>query len=264
MTYLTPAPPPPAAAPPPTVIGVMLADALVTAGVAGIDESIEPAILNKAMRIANRMIAQWQHERYIVFQLVDYGVTSTGANYYSVGRGQPFNIDPRPDRVEFAFLRQLSGNGSPPPNAGTQPFDWPLEVIDAYENYAAIRLKSLGTFSACIFYDPGFPIGRVLPWPIPQSGIYELHILVKQTLQRFVNVDQSILFPPEYEAALEWCLARRYREAFQMPPSPTLNDLAAQGKNIIRKANAQIPTLRMPRELSRPGDVAYNYRSDTP
>jgi hypothetical protein len=241
----------------------MLTDALTTAGVLGLEEDAEQAMINKAMRIFNRMIAQWQHERYLVYQLVDYGVKSTGANYYSVGRGQPFNIDPRPDRLEFAFLRQTSGGGAPP-NAGTQPFDWPLEVIDAYENYASIRLKSLGTFSAAVFYDPGSPIGRVLPWPIPQAGIYEIHILVKQTLQRFVDLNQQITFPPEYEAALEWCAARRFRVGFQMPDDPPLNSLAAQGKNIIRKANAQVPTLRMPRELSGPGNSSYNYRSDTP
>ncbi len=266
MTFNADLPLPPAAAPPPVIIGTLLNDAMVTGGVVGLDESVEAAQLNHAMRIANRMIAQWQHERYMVFALQEYGtgITATGQMSYTVGLGQQYNINPRPDRLEFAFLRQLSGNGAPPPNAGTQPFDWPLEVIDAHEDYAAIRLKTLGTFSGAVFYDPQFPVGYLFPWPIPQQGIYELHILVKQTLQRFVNLNQAIIFPPEFEAALEWCIARRLRVANQMPPDPALNELAAQGKNIIRKANAQIPTLRMPRELDRPGDRAYNYRSDTP
>ena len=254
----------PPAQPVAETVTTLLMDALVTAQVVGLDESVEPEQLNKALRIANRMIAQWQHERYMVFQLVDYGFASTGAQSYTVGAGQNFNINPRPDRLEFAFLRQLSNNGSPAPNAGTQPFDWRLDVIDAYEDYAAIRLKTLGTFSAAVFYDPGFPIGILHPWPVPQANIYELHILCKQTLPGFINLQAQLLFPPEYSAALEWCLARRYRVAFGLPPDPDLNTLAAQGKAIIRKANAQIPTLRMPRELIRGGDSAYNYRSDTP
>ena len=264
MTYLTPPPAPPPAAPPASTVGVLLGDALVTAGVWGLDEAPDQNEFNKALRIANRMISQWQHERYMVYQLIDYGVASTGAAYYSVGLGQPFNINPPPDRVEFAFLRQVSGSGVPPSNGASEPFDWPLEVIDAYEDYAAIRLKSLGTFSSSLFYDPGFPTARALPWPIPQATIYELHIVVKQTLPRFLNAAQSVILPPEYEAALEFCMARRFRAAFQLPPDQTINDLAAQGKNIIRKANAQIPTLRMPRELQRPGESSYNYRSDTP
>jgi hypothetical protein len=262
VTYLTPPPAPPPQAPPPTTVGTFLTDALVTAGVVGIDESIEADVLNKALRISNRMISQWQHERYMVFQLVDYGVVSTGANYYPVGLGQVFNINPRPDRLEYAFLRQISGSGVTPQNGASEPFDWPLEVLDAYEDYAAIRLKTLGTFSNAVFYDPGFPVGRILPWPVPQATIYEIHIVVKQTLSRFINAAQPLIFPPEYEAALEWCLARRYRAAFQLPPDPDINSLAAQGKNIIRKANAQIPTLRFPRELQWPNNVSYNYRSD--
>lgn len=250
--------------PAPEKVETLLTDALVTGQIVGLDESIEPGQLNKAMRIANRMIAQWQHERYMVYQLVDYGFPSTGALSYTVGAGQNFNINPRPDRLEFAFLRQLSNNGQPAPNAGTQPFDWPLEVIDAHEDYARIRLKTLGTFSSAVFYDPGWPIGILKPWPVPQAGIYELHILCKQTLARFGQLQDHLLFPDEYGAALEWCLARRFRVAFGLPADPDLNILAAQGKNIIRKANTQIPTLNMPDELRRNGDSSYNYRSDTP
>jgi hypothetical protein len=250
--------------PAPEQVQTLLTDALTTSGVEGFDASIDPDVLNKSLRLANRMIAQWQRERYMVYQLVDYGFTSTGAQFYTVGAGQNFNINPRPDRLEYAFLRQLSNNGSPAPNAGTQPFDWPLEVIDAYEDYAAIRLKTLGTFSAAVFYDPGMPIGKLYPWPVPQAGIYQIHILVKQTLPFFAQLQQAVMFPPEYNAAIEWCLARRFRAAFQMPADITINQLAAQGKNIIRKANAQIPTLRMPRELINNGASTYNYRSDTP
>jgi hypothetical protein len=249
--------------PAPEIVSVLLNDALVTAGIVGLDESVEPDVLNKAFRIANRMISQWQHERYMVYQLVDYGAVSTGALTYAVGAGQPFNINPRPDRLEFAFLRQVVNNGSPAPNAGTQPFDWPLDVIDAHENYAAIRLKTLGTFSSAVFYDPGYPIGTLRPWPVPQASIYELHILVKQTLSQFASLQSQVMFPPEYGAALEWCLARRYKEAFQMPATQTCNQLAAQGKNIIRKANTQVPTLRLPRGVLQNRPYAYNYRSDT-
>jgi hypothetical protein len=250
--------------PAPEIVSVLLTDALVTAGVVGLDESIEPEQQNKALRIANRMISQWQHERYMVYQLVNYGFPSTGAMSYTVGAGQNFNINPRPDRLEFAFLRQLSNNGSPAPNAGTQPFDWPLEILDAHEDYAAIRLKSLGTFSAAVFYDPGWPIGKLFPWPVP-SSLYELHILVKQTLNLFGSWQQQVIFPPEYSAALEWCLARRFRVASQMPADPTINELAAQGKNTIRKANAQIPQLRITGDVpGMHGGGVYNYRSDQP
>jgi hypothetical protein len=136
--------------------------------------------------------------------------------------------------------------------------------MNAHEDYAAIRLKTLGTFSAAVFYDPGWPIGKLFPWPIPQSAIYELHVLVKQTLPRFPSLQAQVTFPDEYSAALEWCLARRYKEAFQMPATATCNELAAQGKNTIRKANTQIPVLRYGRDVPGTGGGSnYNFRSDS-
>lgn len=250
--------------PAPYVVSDFIRETLVIAGVLGLDESAEGAQLTLAMNLANDMIAQWQHERYMVFQLVDKFFTSTGAETYSVGAGGNYDINPRPDRLEFAFLRQLSNNGQPAPNAGTQPFDWPLDVIDAYENYAAIRLKKLGTFSSAVFYDPGWPMGTLKPWPIPQATLYEIHILYKAVLQRFGALQDKLNFPPEYAAALKWCLADDYRTAFQLPADPAISKKAARGKSVIRKANAQIRTLSMPSELIRNGNSAYNYRSDTP
>lgn len=249
--------------PKPSVVSVLLNDALIDAGVVGIDETAEEIVINKTMRTANRMFAQWQRQRYLCYQLREDAFVSTGVQSYTVGPGENFNISPRPDRLEFAFLRQITSSVAPPPTGGVQPFDWPLTILDAKEDYGSIRLKNLGTFSECIFYDPGFPVGTLFPWPIPQAGIYEIHIYTKQPLGGFTSVEQTILWPPEYEAAVEWCLARRLCVAFDKPVSPDLASLAREGLNVIRTANVQVPLLQMPRELSRPGDRAYNYRSDT-
>jgi hypothetical protein len=48
-----------------------------------------------------------------------------------------------------------------------------------------------------------------------------------------------------------------------MPATQTCNQLAAQGKNIIRKANAQVPVLRF-KDIPGMSGGGYNYRSDTP
>src|ERR1700689_5337262 len=99
--------------PAPYVVSALLTQALMIGGIVGIDESIEQPILNLAFNVANDMIAQWQHERYMVYRLEDYGFASTGVETYTVGVGQNYNINPRPDRLEFAFLRQVVNNVSP-------------------------------------------------------------------------------------------------------------------------------------------------------
>src|ERR1035441_8925710 len=87
--------------------GQLLTNMLVDAGVVGIDESIEPEILNRAFRQANWLLAQWARKRWLVYRIQDYSVISTGAQNYSVGLGGAININPRPDRLEYAFVRFL-------------------------------------------------------------------------------------------------------------------------------------------------------------
>ena len=83
--------------------------------------------------------------------------------------------------------------------------------------------------------------------------------LVKSSL---LSQQQPINFPPEYEAALNWNLAVRLRESYQMPPSPKLDYLARDALRTMRLANQAMGVLRMPSFL-RNRDRAYDYRGDS-
>ena len=100
------------------------------------------------------------------------------------------------------------------------------------------------------------------PWPVPQATIYELHVGFKVVLPRFASLQQAINFPPEYETALNWCLARRLRVSYQMPPDPEINALARDAVNAIRLANTQVGVLRMPQFL-RNRHRAYDVYGDS-
>lgn len=251
---------------PPTENGIvidncqaLLTNALVDAGIVGIDESIEQPILNRAFTQANWLLAQWARKRWLVYRLEDYSFVSTGAQTYTVGAGQVINMNPRPDRLEYAFLRFLQNGGT----AGTTPVDIPLDIIQSREDYSRIAVKNVGTLPWRIFYDPAWPIGVLFPWPVPQASLYEIHCGFKVVLPRFSSLQQPINFPPEYEAALNWCLVRNLRASNQMPADPTIESLARDGLNTIRLANQAIGTLVMPRML-RNRNRAYDYRGDDP
>ena len=154
--------------------GALLTNMLVDAGVVGVDEAIEPAMLNRAFTQVNWLLAQWARKRWLCYRLEDYAVVSTGAQTYAVGLGQPININPRPDRLEYAFLRFL--NQSPPQGLFV---DIPLDIIQSHEDYSRITVKNIGTLPWRIFYDPQWPVGILRPWPIPQPTIYEIHVGLK-------------------------------------------------------------------------------------
>jgi hypothetical protein len=250
-------PPPAEGAIPVDNVGQLLTNALQDGGIVGIDEDIEPAVLTRAFRQINWLIAQWARKRWLVYSLTDLAVISTGALTYNVGAGQPFNINPRPDRLEYAFLRFLN-NGAP----AQFPVDIPLDIIQSPEDYSRIPVKTVGTIAWRIFYDTQWPIGIIKPWPVPQQGQYEIHIGIKTVLPRFANENQPINFPPEYEAALNWCGARRFRASYQMPADPEVNSLARDALNTMRLANQQMGVVQMPAALRRRGR-AYDYRGDS-
>lgn len=235
----------------------ILTSALLKAGIVGIDESIEQPVLNEALNDANDMLAEWNHQRYLVYHLIDKSFVSTGAQSYTVGAGQTIDMDPRPDRLESAFLRQIIPSGG-------QQIDWPLSIIPAKENYNQITLKTLGTFSWAIFYDSDWPIAKIYPWPVPQASIYEIHATFKATLQRFANLQDKINLPPEYVPALKWNLAQWFRASYQMPEDPMVNKRASKSLNVIRLANVQVPVLSMPNAVLKNSGRSYNYKSDQP
>ena len=176
-----------------------------------------------------------------------------------------------PDRLEYAFLRFLPNAGSGAFNqsfnssfqgAGTAlAVDVPLEIISSHEDYARISVKSVGTFAWRIFYDPVWPVGILRPWPVPQATLYAINVGFKVVIPRFQSLGQAINFPPEYCAALNWCLARRFRATYQMPADGTIDSLARDGLNTIRLANSAMSTLTLPRALTG-RNRAYDYRSD--
>jgi hypothetical protein len=207
---------------------------------------------NDAFTRLNLMLDEWQRERYHIWHLIDVAKVSTGAVSYTIGAGGDINVT-RPDRIEAAYLRQL---------VQSQPnqLDYPLRVIESREEYSRIALKSLTTFPRSVFYDSAFPLGVVYPYPVMQTTIYELHLILKEVLAEFATLNQAIVLPKEYFSAIHLNLAVRLRMAYDLPDKPVLSGLARNSLKVIRDANAQIPQLVMPTDLTRNG--IYNVFSD--
>lgn len=230
----------------------IIASALKKSGVLGVGQTASAEDASDAFTDLNQMLATWQRKRWVVYALVSASKVSTGAVSYTVGPSADFNIA-RPDRLESAFFRQT---------VQSQPnqIDYPLEIIEAREDYNLIAIKQLQTWPNFIFYDSAYPIGSVFPWPVPQSGLYTIFISVKTQLGALTSLTQTINLPPEYMAALVWNLAARLRPSYQLPPDASVTAFAVDALNVIRNANAQVPRLHVPVELTRGG--IYNIFTD--
>lgn len=206
----------------------------------------------------NQMIAQWRRKRWMVYRLEELSVVSTGAQFYTIGPATAVPTpdiicDPLPERLEYAFNRQLV-------NSTPNQADYTLRILESREDYSSIVMKGMGNFPYCIWYDYRFPVGRIYPYPVPQSALYEVFVLVKQPLAAFANPSDTVNLPPEYEMALRYQLAVLLCPSYGRDAPSGLIRNAKNAMLTIRGANAQIKRLTMPAELLRPS--VYNPYSD--
>ena len=222
------------------------------AGVNGVGQTPNFEDNNDVLLHLNLMLGQWSSQRWLVYHLVDTSVTVTGAASYTVGTGGDFNIT-RPDRIDNAFFRSTSNP--------LQPVDYALEPFKSREDWNAVGVKNIGTWPQRYFYDSGYPLGTFYPYPIPTSGIGELHIATKAVLAQFPDLTTAINFPPEYLNALLWNGCSIARVMYGMEPDRKIEGLARASLEVIRASNTQIPSMRFPSIVSGRG-LRYNIFSD--
>lgn len=234
---------------------------LKNCGVVGQGQTPAAEDTNDTFDTINMMLAQWNRKRWLVYHLVDVSITSTGANSYTVGPGGDINVTVRPDRIEGGFFRQLQ---SQPPNQ----VDYPIDILQSREDYNRIALKQLPSFMRKLFYDSGWPLGTIYPYPVPQASIYAIHLSLKEILGKFTSLTQSIVLPDEYLAALLYNTIVRVAPLYPLSRDQTMlaqweqiKGLAKDSLNVLRGANTQIASLSMPPDLVRAGQ--YSIYSDT-
>lgn len=230
-------------------------------GVIGVGQTASAEDTNDCFDTLNMMIGEWASKRWLIYQLIDYSIVSTGAQTYTIG---PAASSPdistgtmqRPDRLEDGnFFRQITTASTP------NQIDYPLSLLESREDYSRIGLKQLSTIPQYVYYSPEFPIGKIYPWPVIPATLYELHVLVKSQISQFANLADSIDLPSQYYGALRYNLAARVRPMYQLPPDPQLIGLATDSLSTLRNMNAQVPRLRMPTGIGR--GTRYNVFSDS-
>lgn len=231
--------------------------ALKKSGVLGSGQTASASDQNDALADLNDMLSQARTSRFMIWNELDVGFTATGALTYTVGPGGDYNVTPRPNRIQAAYVRQLQYTG------GLQ-VDQPLKVIEAREEYSRISTKTLVSFPQAIYLETALPLGILRPYPIPNGGgIYAIHLILKDTMPVVTLSTDMALFPPEYLPWMKFQLARTLRQGYGkgLKPDPELNRLAANATNVIINSNLQVVNLVMPSAVV-PRGAGYNIYND--
>jgi hypothetical protein len=229
---------------------------LKKSGIVGLGQTPDGSDTIDALSDLNDMLAQWTTQRWMVWNELDLSFVSTGASSYTVGPNGNYNVTPRPDRIEAAYLRQLIN----PPGLNV---DTPLKVIPSREEYSTLSLKTLTSFPLYVFLDTAYPTANLFVYPQPNASIYEVHLILKNVLP-ILKITDAISMPGQYIAAMKFNLAKRLRQAYGkgLRPDPELNALARSSLDIVKQSNLQVPELQLPKALLG-ASSGYNIYSDT-
>lgn len=245
------------AAPPETGLSVVT-DALLISGVTGQGMPPSAADTSFAFRRLNGLVSLWNTKRWMIFHLLNMGVTANGRTTpYLIGPGaSDINVARRPDRIEYSFVRQNFSGGL--------PVDTPLTVCQSREEYDANTLKkSFVSYPSMVFLDTKWGIGEISIYPWPTAALYQIFFTFKDVLPVFTPTTLMSSIPDQYLECMKLNLARRLRQSYgKRQPDPELNAQAKDALNTVKNSNIQVPQLVMPVGV-RQGAGIYNIYSDS-
>jgi hypothetical protein len=236
----------------------VVTDAFLMAGVIGQGQGLSNADSNFGFRRLNGLISQWNEKRWMVFRLAELGVTADGrTNPYLIGPTGDIVVAVRPNRIEKAFVRQLTN--------GALPVDTQLAVWESREQYDLATLKkSFISYPSGVFLDTTYPNGSLYIYPWPTASLYQIFVAMKDILPVITPATLMSTLPGMYLECMKTNLSRLIRQGYGkgLKPDPELNLQAKNALNTVKNANLQVPELQMIPGMPGVGKGIYNIYSD--
>lgn len=199
-----------------------------------------PDVSNEWLGALNGMIGRWRLQELTMYVLSPQTfdlVSGQGGlgNYYTIGTGGDFDIE-RPVAIERASVISY--------NNPSQPLELPLTVL-MVEEEQAIPVKDVqSALPQELWYWTTFPLGRIVLWPIPNVTTLKLRLWLPTPIERFEDFTTDHEFPPGYEDALVYNLAKTAGPTLnQVTLSEDSKDLAQESLMLIKRGNIRPTTL---------------------
>lgn len=194
------------------------------------DVTLTAAESNDALDALNLMIDSWSNDSLMVHHIIKEDFTLVaGQSVYTIGTGGDFNTS-RPVSIETATIRINNSD------YGVIPV--------AYDDWAAIRLKSLGTnFVEYLYLDESYPLANIWVYPIPTSTI-NITLYSRKPLTTFANLTDTFSLPPGYARALKHALAVELAPEYQTSAGDDVKRLAVAAMAAIKRTNRRVVTMQ--------------------
>ena len=115
----------------------------------------------------------------------------------------------------------------------------PIYVVQSYEEYQDIAIKTVSTTHAWIlYYEAEVTTGQIFLYPEPSDSTYDLVLYTWNVLGQLATGTTTITFPPGYERMLRYGLAVELAPEYGKVASPQIFAILEEARNAIERINA--------------------------
>lgn len=160
--------------------------------------------------------------------------TLTNQAIYGVGFGGDIDIARPVNPAAVANIGYINNNF---PIAVETLFD----TLLTDDEYAAIPIKSFSSlYPTAFYYRPTFPLGGLIPYPIPSSAGLQGVIYTSTAVPEFTDTSNVIALPPGYRRWFRTAFAMEIAPLFNADPSPALIKAFTEAEANVKRANERL------------------------
>lgn len=205
----------------------LIAGALRLLGVVDAQTPLSADQAADGLTALNAMLASWSTQRLAVYTILrQVFPLINGQQAYTLGAGGDFDVA-RPARIEQASV--LVQTASPDVEI---PID--MLTVEGWQNQTVKQVSS--TFPLAIYPDGAFPLNTIYCWPIP-AGPCSLVLYNWAPYLSTSSLNSQVQFPPGYERAIRFNLAKEMAAEFGLEPSPTVRETALTSLDTLFNMN---------------------------
>lgn len=160
--------------------------------------------------------------------------TITSATSYTVGTGGDISVARPVNPQAITNIGYSNANFSPAIELQVGP-----PITD--DIYASLAIKSYSSpYPVCFYYRPTFPLGTLIPWPIPSASLLTGVMYTQSALAEFTSPSQTISLPPGYRRYCRGSFAREIAPLFGATLSEELKEIIRDGEASVKRANIRL------------------------
>lgn len=216
-----------------TTVVEVITSALRDANVIGMGDSASGDDAQAALDTLNQMLAVWAVENTYIYAQQEVSFSPDGATSYTVGSGADVDME-RPSKIDGAFWRDGG-------------IDYPVHLLDTYEQWQAIPQKTQAGEALYAFYLPSLTTGTLHLYPQPSSGT--VHLIAQASLPNDYALADTITLPASYVLPMRLNLYVLLAGMYGAPLKPALVKAADMSLKTLKRSNLRIQPLYMPESI---------------